>query len=55
MNLPWTQAGVPTLSLPAGHDPSGLPLGLQVASRRRTDEKLLAWSESLVGDLDRIR
>ena len=53
MNLPWTHAGVPAVSLPAGeHD--GLPLGLQVVGRFDDDERLLAWSETLapvlVGD-----
>jgi Asp-tRNA(Asn)/Glu-tRNA(Gln) amidotransferase A subunit family amidase len=47
MNLPWTQAGVPTLALPAGTSPTGLPLGLQVAGRWGEDESLLAWGEEL--------
>ena len=52
MNLPWTQAGVPTLSLPAGTGgDSDLPLGLQVAGRWHADETLLAWCEDLAHDL----
>jgi len=55
MNLPWTQAGLPTLSLPAGSDDTGLPMGLQVAGRRSTDEALLAWGQELEKALDRPR
>ncbi len=47
MNLPWTQAGLPALSLPAGRDGDGLPLGLQLVGRWWTDELLLAWSRAV--------
>ncbi len=47
MNLPWTHAGLPTVSLPAGRAANGLPLGLQVSSRYGEDELLLTWSETL--------
>jgi Asp-tRNA(Asn)/Glu-tRNA(Gln) amidotransferase A subunit family amidase len=43
MNLPWTQSGLPTVSLPSGFDPSGLPFGLQVVGRWYADEALLTW------------
>jgi Asp-tRNA(Asn)/Glu-tRNA(Gln) amidotransferase A subunit family amidase len=49
MNLPWTQAGLPTINLPAGTDSQGLPLGLQVTGRWGTDEALLSWAEELEG------
>ncbi len=55
MNLPWTQAGVPTLSLPAGDTANGLPMGLQVAGRSSTDEDLLGWCQDLEQALDRRR
>lgn len=42
MNLPWTQAGLPTLSLPCGVNASGLPMGLQLAAGWQCDEVLLA-------------
>jgi Asp-tRNA(Asn)/Glu-tRNA(Gln) amidotransferase A subunit family amidase len=42
MNLPWTHAALPTITLPAGWDAAGLPLGLQLAGRRQKDEALLA-------------
>ena len=43
MNLPWTHAGLPVASVPAGETGSGLPLGLQCAGRFGADEDLLAW------------
>ena len=51
MNLPWTHAGLPTVSLPAGRAANGLPLALQVSSRHGEDELLLAWSETLAAVL----
>lgn len=47
MNLPWTQAGLPTLGLPSGTSAEGLPLGLQLAGRWYADEALLAWAADL--------
>jgi Asp-tRNA(Asn)/Glu-tRNA(Gln) amidotransferase A subunit family amidase len=47
MNLPWTHAGMPTITLPAGASSNGLPLGLQVAARWYQDEELLAWAPQL--------
>lgn len=51
MNVPWTHAGLPVLTLPAGRASSGLPLGLQFAGRYRGDEALLAWADDLAGAL----
>ena len=51
MNLPWTHAGLPALSLPAG-DHEGLPLGLQVVGRFDDDERLLAWARALAPALE---
>ncbi len=48
MNLPWTHIGVPTVSVPAGQSPEGLPFGLQIAARAGEDESLLAWASELV-------
>lgn len=51
MNAPWTHAGVPTVSLPAG-TLDGLPLGVQVVGRFGLDEELLAVAallEPIVG------
>ena len=55
MNLPWTQAGLPAISLPAGTDDRGLPLGLQVVGRFRTDEELLTAGTLLEITLDRLK
>ena len=47
MNVPWTQAGMPAVSLPAGRNAAGLPMGLQVAARFGRDEELLAAARGL--------
>jgi Asp-tRNA(Asn)/Glu-tRNA(Gln) amidotransferase A subunit family amidase len=59
MNLPWTHAGMPAISLPAGHAANGLPLGLQCVGAFMTDEHLLKWAAHLTevvnesGDISR--
>jgi Asp-tRNA(Asn)/Glu-tRNA(Gln) amidotransferase A subunit family amidase len=47
MNIPWTQAGLPAVSLPAGRTADGLPMGLQVAGRWQADEAVLAWARGI--------
>ena len=47
MSLPWTHAGLPTLSLPSGTLDSGLPMGLQIAAGWGRDEFLLNWATDL--------
>lgn len=49
MNLPWTHAGLPAVTLPAGRAENGLPLGLQLVARFGEDEALLGWAQALVG------
>jgi Asp-tRNA(Asn)/Glu-tRNA(Gln) amidotransferase A subunit family amidase len=51
MNLPWTQAGLPALTLPSGVDEHGLPFGLQLIGRWRQDESLLAWAPEIQASL----
>ena len=51
MNLPWTHAGLPTVSLPAGTTDDGLPLGLQCATRFGADEDLLLWTGGIADAL----
>jgi Asp-tRNA(Asn)/Glu-tRNA(Gln) amidotransferase A subunit family amidase len=48
MNLPWTHAGLPTVTVPAGRTTAGLPLGLQFAAPLMDDERLLALTSLLV-------
>ncbi|MFH8367206.1 amidase [Streptomyces sp. NPDC018031] len=51
MCMPWSYAGAPALSLPAGHSPGGLPLGLQCVARPGADEQLLAWAPDIAAAL----
>ncbi|MET8699138.1 amidase [Kitasatospora sp. NPDC004723] len=52
MSLPWSFAGLPALSLPAGVTVRGLPLGLQVVGEAGADERLLAQAAVLERVLD---
>ncbi|TQM35729.1 Asp-tRNA(Asn)/Glu-tRNA(Gln) amidotransferase A subunit family amidase [Pseudonocardia cypriaca] len=57
MSVPWTQAGLPALSLPAGtvaREPGGpaLPVGLQCVGRPGADERLLAWAPGIAEALN---
>lgn len=47
LNLPWTHAGLPALTLPVGHGTNGLPLGLQCVGHFERDEDLLNWASEL--------
>ncbi|MCW5876105.1 MAG: amidase [Anaerolineales bacterium] len=47
MSLPWTQAGLPSLGLPAGKNAAGLPLGIQLVADFGGDESLLAWGADI--------
>lgn len=47
MSLPFTQAGLPMLTLPAGADEDDLPLGVQAVGRFGADEQLLAHAAAL--------
>ena len=49
MNMPWTHAGLPALTIPAGEGRLGLPLGLQLVGRFGGDEALLQWAEGMEG------
>jgi Asp-tRNA(Asn)/Glu-tRNA(Gln) amidotransferase A subunit family amidase len=56
MNLPWTHAGVPALTVPCGRV-GDLPLGLQVVAPFGADESLLAWGRAIaaaVGDVGAV-
>ena len=47
MNLPWTHAGLPACTLPAGQASNGLPLGLQLTAASMHDECMLAWATGI--------
>lgn len=48
MNLPWTRAGLPTISVPIGTDSFGLPQGLQCVGHYMKDEELVTGAEGLL-------
>lgn len=52
MNLPWTQAGLPALSLPTVVVKGELPMGLQIVGRFLGDEALLSVGASLEKSLE---
>jgi len=52
MNLPWTQAGLPAITLPSGLLKNGLPMGLQIIGRWMEDEGLFNLARHLAGLLD---
>jgi Asp-tRNA(Asn)/Glu-tRNA(Gln) amidotransferase A subunit family amidase len=48
---PWTFFGTPSIALPAGFAPDGLPVGLQLVAKRGDDARLLAiarWAETAI-------
>lgn len=52
MQKPWSTTGIPTISLPTGLNPNGLPLGVQIVGRAFAEEKLFAvahWCEKALG------
>jgi Asp-tRNA(Asn)/Glu-tRNA(Gln) amidotransferase A subunit family amidase len=52
MNLPWTHAGLPTLTLRSGVSLGTLPYGVQFAARFGADEALLYWGAGIEAILD---
>lgn len=51
-NSPWSYTGFPTVSLPAGWTPDGLPLAIQLVGPPWSEDRLLAvaaWCEEAVG------
>jgi len=48
-NVPWSYTGLPSLSLPAGRCPDGLPIAIQIIGPRWGESELLragAWCEN---------
>jgi len=55
-NAVWTQLWMPCLTLPAGHGPDGLPVGVQLVGCRHADARLLEvglWVERRLEQGDR--
>lgn len=52
-NAPMNVAGVPSLSLPCGMTPAGMPVGITISGRRGADELVLAAGVALEDALDR--
>jgi len=49
MTVPASLAGLPAISVPAGIDDSGMPIGIQLIGRRRDDTLLLALARQMEG------
>ncbi|RLC02825.1 MAG: amidase [Deltaproteobacteria bacterium] len=47
MNLPWTHAGVPVVSIPCGKSEKSLPFGLQIIGQFMQDENLLSVAANI--------
>lgn len=52
MSMPWSLAGLPAVSVPAGLA-GMLPLGLQCVGAAGADEQLLEWASAIAAALDR--
>lgn len=51
MNVPWSNSGLPTISVPSGFDASGLPHGIQLVGKFMQDEELVSNAKKLGKDL----
>lgn len=51
MTVPASLAGLPAISVPAGKNEQGLPIGVQLIGKRRDDALLLALAKSIEGDV----
>jgi len=49
MSLPWTNAGLPVVNIPAGRSADGLPLSIQFVAPFMGDELLLSWVSIIAG------
>jgi aspartyl-tRNA(Asn)/glutamyl-tRNA(Gln) amidotransferase subunit A len=47
MTVPASLAGLPAISVPAGQDQNGLPIGVQIIGKRRGDALILALAKSM--------
>ena len=53
MNIPWTHAGLPALSLPSGFSSEGLPMAVQLVGSWMADELLLGTALQVVTFLNK--
>lgn len=51
MSLPWTNAGLPSLTIPLGKDSSGLPMGMQIIGAFAQDSRLLLHASGILKHL----
>ena len=54
LNMPWTHAGLPAVTVPAGRDDDNLPLGLQISGAFNDDEHLLLRAGTIAAALGHI-
>jgi aspartyl-tRNA(Asn)/glutamyl-tRNA(Gln) amidotransferase subunit A len=52
-SVPASLAGIPAVVIPSGHDEDGLPIGLQLSARARSDNYLLRQAKHLETQLAR--
>jgi amidase len=45
--VPWNHLGQPAASVPAGHDPDGLPLAVQLVGRPNDEATLLSLAAQI--------
>jgi len=47
MTVPMSLAGIPAISVPAGNDKNGLPIGVQLVGPGKSDSELMALAKSM--------
>ena len=47
MSVPASMAGLPAVSVPAGKTDAGLPVGVQIIGKMKSDASILALADSL--------
>ena len=53
MNLPWTYAGLPAITIPTGKAKNGLPIGLQITGSFYKDEELIAFAKIIEENINK--